>query len=99
MKIPQPEYGSISSVVETDNGKIEKVKSYQNNTLIAERWNYSERFRVHSLVAADVKYDELTRRIRADKQLIDPAIQVIGRDKIRQRGYVDLILTYARDMM
>lgn len=99
MKIPRPVFGSITSIVETEKGPIEKVKSYQNNKLIAERWNYSERFRLHSLVAADAKYDELTRRIRADKQLIDPAIQVIGRDKIRQRGYVDLILTYTRDMM
>lgn len=99
MKIPRPEYGSISSSVETENGTIDKVKSYQNRTLIAERWTYRERYRVRSITTADAKYDELTRRIRADRQLIDPSIQVIGRDKLAKRGYIDLILTYTRDMM
>lgn len=99
MKIPRPDYGSIKSTVETENGVIEKVKSYHNRSLIAERWNYSERYRVRSLIAADAKYDELTQRIRADKKLIDPSIQVLGRDQLARRGYIDLILSYTRDMM
>lgn len=99
MKIPRPEYGSISNSVETDNGFIEKIKSYQNRTLIAERWNYSERYRVRSLAEADEKYDELTRRLRTDNLLIDPSIQLIGRDKLAKRGYIDIILRYTRDML
>lgn len=99
MKIPRPEYGSISSTVEIENGAIDKVKSYQNKTLIAERWHYTERFRVYSVNEIDAKYDELTLRIRSDNRLIDPSIQILGRDRLHKRGYVDIVLTYTRDML
>lgn len=99
MKIPRPDYGSIRSTVETENGLIDKVKSYQNKTLIAERWHYTERFRAYSLTEINTKCDELTVRIRGDHKLIDPSIQILGRDKLQKRGYADIVLTYTRDMI
>lgn len=99
MNIPKPEYGSITNQMATANGNVEKTRHYQNGTIVGDLWRYTERYRMKSQTEIDEKMKELTLRIKTSSNMIDPTIQILGKGRLGERSYVDIVFAYTRDML